>query len=38
LILRRTQEYLMIDQDRFKQEYTTFKLRDGHSPQKYIYP
>jgi hypothetical protein len=34
LILKRTQEYLTRDQERFKEEYNEFKLRATQSPQK----
>jgi len=35
LILKRTQEYLARDQERFREEYAEFKLRTHQSPQKY---
>ncbi len=34
LILKRTQEYLSRDQDRFREEYAEFKIRANQSPQK----
>jgi hypothetical protein len=34
LVLKRTQEYLMKDQEKFKDEYTDYKIKDSGSPQK----
>jgi hypothetical protein len=34
LVLKRTQEYLVKDQEKFRDEYADYKHRDGGSPQK----